>query len=126
MSDTLHECPECGKTFLTELGLRGHSQVHSDRPVLATDGGIESSGSERIGFPIEAPIDAELRVWVRDLIIDARRFDTLANDARKDHPIAPVTKSDAPTFRKEAFKSRRHAQGICRYLSTGSEQEAER
>jgi len=43
MSDTLHECPECGKVFLTDLGLRGHSQVHADRPVLATDGGIESS-----------------------------------------------------------------------------------
>lgn len=76
--------------------------------------------SEQFGLR-EDPSDDELRVWMEDLILDARRFDSLARDARKDNPIAPVTESDATVFRDEAFKSRRQAQGICRYLQSDTD-----
>lgn len=31
VEQSLHECVECGKAFLTELALRGHQSTHSER-----------------------------------------------------------------------------------------------
>jgi len=72
--------------------------------------------------------ETELRTMMRDKILDARRFDSLAATARdpgRDKQI-PVSESDAPAFRKTAFKARAFARDIYRTLNNENQQRASR
>lgn len=67
-------------------------------------------------FPVDAPTQKELKAELHDNIMAAQRYDSLAMAARDAESVAPVSESDAPVFRSEAFKCRRFAQGLWRHL----------